>query len=215
MTDTTVVYYTDNTFNGKLAETVRSRIKRIADAEIISVSQEPLSFGLNICVGKIGRCFLSLNKQILAGLQAANTMYVALAEHDTLYPDGYFDWTPEYRDVFYYADNTVWVVAKKGPQYGQFMTHHKQNPSLESLICGRSVLMTAIKRRIKLLEDDGERIPGWGEPGYAYDDERYVMRSLDVPIIDIKHNDNFTMRTGIMTEIFWEIDGWGKFEDIV
>jgi hypothetical protein len=211
----TVLYYTDNSFKGKLAEAVRSRIKEITDAPIISVSQEPLDFGRNLCIGKIGRSLQSINKQLLMGLIAVETPYVALAEHDTLYPDKYFDWIPPSRDTFYYADNTIWVVAKKGPQYGQFMTHFSQRPSLESLVCDTDILFRAIERRVKLAESGVDLPRGWQEPGYAYEDEKYEMHSLAAPVIDIKHNDNYTMREGCMTKVFWEAEGWGRFEDIV
>ena len=116
---TTLIYYTDGAIEDSLAELVRDRLLRTG-LPIVSVSQEPMDFGVNVCVGKIGRSYSNIQSQIVIGLYAAKTENVALCEHDTLYPDSYFDYVPK-KDVFVYNRNRIFAIVKKGPQYGEFI----------------------------------------------------------------------------------------------
>ena len=213
----TVLYYTDNSLSEDIYSKCRKYLLLAAGGcPVVSVSQLPVDIGRNVCVGNIGRSFLSLYKQLAEGLRAVETEYVALAEHDVLYPIGYFDWIPPRDDTFYYSGNTIWSVHKKGVQYGMYMTSATQHPSLESLICNKNLLSIAIGKRISLLEKPTQPRPaGWGEPGFAYDDEQYEMRFLGIPIIDIRHNDNYTMRTGNFEKTFWVAEGWGRYDSII
>ena len=50
-----VIYYTANTEKEPLAGNVRKRLLSvIEDLPLISVSQKPMDFGTNICVGDVG-----------------------------------------------------------------------------------------------------------------------------------------------------------------
>lgn len=67
----TVVYYTSNWLDTQnpyfLENTKKQLLTAIGDLPLISVSQKPIAFGTNICVGEIGRSHLNLYRQILAG----------------------------------------------------------------------------------------------------------------------------------------------------
>ena len=64
MAETTVIYYTDNSIDEKLMKFCQKNILEAAQGKpIISVSQKPIDFGENICVGEIGRSHLNLYKQ--------------------------------------------------------------------------------------------------------------------------------------------------------
>jgi hypothetical protein len=70
----TLIYLTDNSLAEPIASKCRELLVREAkDIPIVSVSQEPIELGLNVCVGKIGRSWLSLYKQMMAGLEAVKT----------------------------------------------------------------------------------------------------------------------------------------------
>ena len=96
MGDLTVIYYTSN----KEKELFESRIREsildmIGDIPLISVSQKPIDFGKNICVGDVGVCGHNLFRQFQIGAKAAKTKYVCNVEADALYPKEYFEFTPE------------------------------------------------------------------------------------------------------------------------
>jgi hypothetical protein len=110
----TILYLTDNSFNPDLASFVRRKLVEAAGGRrIISVSQKPIAFGDNICVGEIGRSWHSLYSQLLAGVSAADTEYIAIAEHDCLYTPEHFAFVPPRHDTFYYNKN-CWFVQWGG-----------------------------------------------------------------------------------------------------
>lgn len=69
---------------------------------IVSVSQEPLDFGDNICVGDIGRSRHNIYRQLRLGLQRAQSRFVVVCEADFLYPPAFFQFNPEREDTYYY-----------------------------------------------------------------------------------------------------------------
>jgi len=215
--DTTIIYYSDGCVNDKIAKLVRKYLLK-SNCPIISVTQEPLDFGTNVCVGKIGRSWKSIQSQVMAGLLSAKTKYIALAEHDVLYPEGYFDFVPPDDEIFFYNKNRVFVVAKKGPQYGTYIKYRDSHPNADQLICNRTLLWRATDiRRELLLKCSAKNLPaGWGEPGFSFPDETYAWRDSKIPSIDILHNDNFTARTGRYRpdDLSLYVAGWGKWEDI-
>ncbi len=215
--DLTIIYYTDGSVKDYIGNLVRSYISK-AGVPIISVSQEPIDFGTNICVGKIGRSFESIHKQTLTGAKAAKTKYIALAEHDTLYPDGYFDWLPPSDDTFYYNKNRVFVVAKKGPQYGMYIYYDDARPNADQLICNRELFIEAIEKRLALISENPPELPrSWCEPGVSdyFEGEKREWRYNKPHSVDILHNDNFTARVGTFVDTGYELDGWGPFKEIL
>ncbi|HDZ13370.1 hypothetical protein LCGC14_0643800 [marine sediment metagenome] len=210
---TTIIYYSDGSVEKSIGKLVKKYILK-SGKPIISVTQQPLDFGTNICVGDIGRSYKSIQSQVLVGALCAKTKYIALAEHDTLYPEGYFDWIPPKDDVFYYNKNRVFIVAKKGPQYGMYILYEDAHPNADQLICNRKLFIDATIQRIELL-DSGKKLPtGWGEPGFNWNGESFEWRRNKIASVDIFHNDNFTVRHGCFKDTAWTIDGWNRFKDI-
>lgn len=62
---------------------------------IISVSQKPIDFGENICVGDVGTSATNCRRQLLIGAKAAKTDFICPAESDFLYPPEIFKFMPE------------------------------------------------------------------------------------------------------------------------
>ena len=216
--ETTIVYYTDGSVEDSLAELVRNRLQRTG-LPIVSVSQQPLDFGENFCIGEIGRSYENIQSQILVGLFMAKTKYVALCEHDTLYPDGYFDFIPPRDDVFYYNQNRIFVIAKKGPQYGTYITYKDTKSNVDQLICNRQLMKSATRiRRDLLVRCRIKDLPsGWDSPGWSFPHETLSWRKTDLPSIDILHNANFTVRQGTYRtdDLSTFAKGWGTWSDIL
>ena len=115
MNDLTVIYYTANFAHEEFTNATRKQLlKSIGDTKLISVSQKPMDFGENICVGDIGRSQVNIYKQVLVGARAAKTKYVALCEDDCLYTPTHFTTMRPDDDQFAYNDNRwglyTWTV---------------------------------------------------------------------------------------------------------
>ena len=109
MHNRTIIYYTSNREDPSFEEKIRANIlKEKGDILVISVSQKPINFGTNICVGDVGHSYLNAWRQMLIGVKAATTPYVVLAEADFLYPKDYFSFEPGGADAYRYGN--VWVV---------------------------------------------------------------------------------------------------------
>jgi hypothetical protein len=115
MTDLTLLYYTANKIEDYLGENVRKHLLEINANKypLISVSQKPLDFGQNICVGEIGMSYYNCYKQILEGAKIVKTKYVALCEDDTLYSQEHFSHRPSNDEVFSFNKN-MWYAEEIG-----------------------------------------------------------------------------------------------------
>jgi hypothetical protein len=141
---------------------------------IISVSQKPIEFGLNICVGDIGRSHLSMYKQMWAGGKEASTEFISLAEHDCLYTPEHFNWIPPEPDVFYYNVNH-WFVQANGSRTGEYS--YMRRRVLSMLICGRDIFLKAVSEKVWMLEHGWmikKGVAGACEPGVLPSEESMV-----------------------------------------
>lgn len=110
MNDLTLLYYSANILPENPAKNVRSYLQDITGGifPLISVTQKPVNFGHNVCVGEIGRTYYNCYKQILIGLRLVRTKYVAMAEDDTLYSMEHFNYRPP-EGMFGYNGN-MWYL---------------------------------------------------------------------------------------------------------
>jgi hypothetical protein len=184
----TVIYLTDNALDERLAEACKRHLLRAIDGKpLITVSQKPINFGDNICVGEIGRCGLNIDKQIRVGLEHVKTPFVAIAEHDCLYNKEHFNWTPPTVEKFYYNRN-IWHLqyhSEAHPEHdGMFSRRKRRNPLLlqSQLIAGRDSLLRATEQKIEILSDPKVYKvwpvkPRLGEPGiYSVDRLRQIFK---------------------------------------
>lgn len=165
----TVIYYTSNYLDIHnpyfLENTKKQLLTAIGDLPLISVSQKPMAFGKNICVGDIGRSHLNIYRQILVGAKAAKTKYVAMAEDDVLYSYAHFhNYVPE-RNVLAYDMNKWSIFTWTNPPLYSFRTNRKV---VNSLIAPRDMLVNGLEERFKKFAGVNEdKIPlhYWGDPG--------------------------------------------------
>jgi hypothetical protein len=181
-------------------------------------------FGQNI-VMDAERGYLTMFRQILAGLEALDTDDAFLAEHDLLYSPSHFDFAPPTQDRYYYNLN-VWKVDA---DTGRAVTYLTKQTS--GLCADRHLLIQHYRERIRRCEAEGfSRRMGF-EPGSHGRKERIDDVSSDVwrsqyPNIDIRHDKNLTASRWSQADFRdqkhcqgWresdEIPGWGKVSDVL
>ena len=123
--NSTIIYYTSQSEQPEFEQKVIDQINLVkGDLPVISVSQNPMDFGENICVGDVGRTYLNAFRQLLIGCEKAKTKFIFTAESDCLYPPGYFDFRPLDENKIYSHVNT-WVLWKTGNDkyYHKEQTH--------------------------------------------------------------------------------------------
>ena len=148
--DKTIIYYTANREDPAFEQKIMDNIMaNKGDLPIISVSQKPIDFGENICVGDVGVFGLNGFRQMLVAAKAAKTKYVIFTEADFLYPKDYFEFDPPDEKECYRHDN-VWI-AFKDPRFGSY---HKKRVSEGAQICNRELL-------IEMYEKFFEGLPMW------------------------------------------------------
>ena len=148
-------------------------VKAANGKPIVSVSHEPVDIGQNICIGKHKPSWLMLYRQLLIGTEAAETKYVAMAEHDCLYNREHYDWQPLDDETFFYNENTWFVqYAEKNHTElkGMYSKWPRQRLALSQLICNRELLLETLNERLNLLDRDRKlvrEIVFAGEPGLS------------------------------------------------
>ena len=102
MSEKAIIYSTTCRLDPRVADVCRRQLRVAAEAAgvpIICVSQGPVHFGdERIDLGPLGLSLESMFSQQVAGLGRAVELGAAwafIAEHDVLYPEGFFDYGPD------------------------------------------------------------------------------------------------------------------------
>ena len=210
--------------------TVQS-ILRDVGLPLVSCSLKPIEFGNpNIVLSGATRGYSTMIRQIRTALEFSGAEYVFFCEHDVLYPESHFDFTPPRDDVFYYNSN-VWRW--------EFNTDHAVRYDrmlpLSCLCVNRDFALEHYLLREKAIHDAGEdafnsREPllarKWGyEPGTkkkkrgGLTDDDFKTWASKEPVIDIRHTNTFsppktTLESFKHAPVNWEeipvgdIPGW-------
>ena len=137
-----IIYYTSNREDPKFEQKIIDNIKEQTNLPVISVSQKPLDFGTNICVGDIGLSYFNEWKQLLIGLKEAKTEFCIAAESDCLYPPEYFTFIPPEKDKVYQYDN-VWIYWTGKPAF------YRKYQCEGAQICGREYWIERLEDALK------------------------------------------------------------------
>jgi glycosyltransferase involved in cell wall biosynthesis len=186
-----IVYYTDCRLDPTIMRACQEQLKRSTNGNrIVSVSLQPLEFGENIHLA-LERGYLTMFKQILAGLEALDTDIVFLCEHDILYHPSHFDFVPPRQDVYYYNEN-VWKVRTSD---GHAL--HYDCKQTSGLCAYRSLLLQHYRERVRRVEAEGFSRKMGFEPGThgraeRVDDYKAEAWKSEYPNIDIRHEYNLT-----------------------
>ena len=97
-----IIYYTDNLLSEPIYSVVQTQLFR-AGWPIYSASLKPIDFGENEVIDE-ERSYPTMLKQIISCLKRSPTKYVFFAEHDVLYPECHFDFSPPEDNIFYYNE---------------------------------------------------------------------------------------------------------------
>lgn len=189
----TIIYYTSNregeVFENKIKEKLRTAC---GDIPIISVSQKPINFGKNICVGNVGISNQNAFRQLQIGAKAANTPFIISAEADCLYPPDYFRYVPQEINECWRNTN-VWILGIGGGGY------YRKRYSEFSQICGREYLIESIDYYL-----EGKAI--WNpvlEHGSCgrrlFEKRRWKYFELKNPTISVKTYNGMHLKTGTMS----------------
>jgi glycosyltransferase involved in cell wall biosynthesis len=187
-----MLYYTDNCAEERILGVVRNQLNKVQNGhQLVSVSQYPIDFGENIEL-PIGRSVLSMFKQILEGLERLTSEIVFFTEHDVLYHESHFDFTPPRNDVYYYNDN-VWALDSKTGQ----ALYYKGMKQVSGLCAYRELLLEHYRKRVEIVERDGFTRRMGFEPGKkkrhgGVDNYGYRYFTSEHPIVDIKHSNCLT-----------------------
>ena len=206
MSNTTVVYFTSNQEELSFEEKIRNKLlQTIGDIPLISVSQKPIDFGKNICVGDIGVTNQNAWRQLQIGAQAAKTKFICAAESDYLYPREYFDFIPETDDVAYRPDE-VWVLFARRSKVKIFAK--KPRGTETTIVVGRGYLIDAIGNML------GEEM--WGN---EYVDQSLIKYSFfhnTIPIVTFKTDNNMHRKVPYeKPSVCREIPYWGNSHDLI
>lgn len=222
--DKAVIYYTDNRLDPHLMKTCQAQLRRVANGiPVIAVSLKPIEFGDKNIVVDAERGYLTMFRQILAGLEASDADVVFLAEHDILYSKNHLEFTPDQKDRYFYNTN-VWKVRVDD---GHALHYLCQQTS--GLCAYRSLLLDHYKERVRRVETEGfSRRMGF-EPGThnrkeRVDDYKASSWMSDKPNIDLRHEHNLTpsrwrkdqFRNQKYTKGWTEaeeVPGWGHTKD--
>lgn len=187
-----LVYYTDNNLDQKIMRICQKQLQKATNGnKIVSVSLNPIDFGdVNIRLF-LKHGYLTMFKQILAGLKLLDTDIVFLVEHDILYASEHFSFIPPKKDVFYYNENTY----KLDYETGQALFYYCKQTS--GLCAYRELLIEHYQKRVKMVEEIGFSRKMGFEPGTHgraervdnYKSEAWMSK---VPNVDIRHGTNLT-----------------------
>ncbi len=185
------LYYTDNRLDPLIMRACQSQLTSSLNGhDIVSVSLKPVGLGRNITLD-MERGYLTMFRQILAGLEANRAEIVFFAEHDVLYPPEYFDFMPPDRAKVYYNLN-VWLVRSSD---GHALYYDAKRTS--QLCAYRDILLEHYRKRVERVEKEGFSRKMGFEPGTHHRNERVDDLQSDVwvskyPAVDIKHGRNLT-----------------------
>lgn len=241
----TILYLTDSVLDPFVAERCRRElIKASGGIEIVSVSQEPLDFGRNVCVGWIGRSAVSMDTQMQVGLEEVKTPFVSIAEHDCLYTPEHFNFFPPDETGFWYNDHCYLVQLRNvnHPQYDGMYSYFKKRRVQSQLTCGTESLKEATGKKLAILCDPvwREKYPKGriGEPGtnhlertwriakanntlHLWEDIKAYITIYNardwksrLPNLDIRHGDNFTVQRRGYRRC-WSLPYWGTFASVM
>ena len=232
-----IVYYTDNRLDEKLMDACQKQLRKAAgDIPIIATSLKGTGFGDQNIMLNEERGYLTMFKQILAGLEATDADVIFFAEHDVMYHPSHFDYIPEGEDRYWYNEN-VWKVRVED---GHALHYLCQQTS--GLCAYRPLLLRHYQERVRRTEEK------FAELGDSRDYRRFIRRQgfepgthgreervddfkakswkSEYPNIDLRHEHNLTPSRWSQDEFRnkryckgWteaeEVPGWGKMEDFL
>ena len=208
--DATVVYYTSNRESPEFEKKIqRTLLENMGDLPLISVSQKPMDFGHNICVGDVGISGHNAFRQFQIGTLEAKTRYILPAESDMLYPPEYFQFEPPTNDRIYvaYPLYVAFMQRRKPKYYG-----YKPRGSESAMVVDRDFLL----RRFDVMF---QKLDTWG----PIEEEIFLLRRqpwekwvLQAPVITFKTDANMHRKTPHdIDHPVYDVPYWGNVRELI
>ena len=219
MNDLTLLYYSAHALPPEVEENVRQALVTTVKNKypIVSVTQKPISFGTNICVGDIGRSHYNCYKQILIGAKEIKTKYVAMIEDDTLYNLEHFAFRPKKGETFYFNKNMRFLEDDR--------FWHKGLTGMFACICETDLLIKTLAPRFEKYKE--EPMPRktqrhfWQEPGrddkLGFPNQKVAYFETKIPLVVLNYFNGMDGKQKSSTnEPFVETENefWGKARDL-
>ncbi|MBI2634986.1 MAG: hypothetical protein HYW79_00325 [Parcubacteria group bacterium] len=206
-----IIYYTSNREKEEFENKIRQNILNVCGGiPIISVSQRPIDFGKNICVGEVGINDDNLFRQVQIACQNTDADYIISTESDVIYPKDYFKFIPSRLDQVYRSDN-IWILYKTRPGY------HKKEYSEGGQIIGREFYLS-------ILEEALQNLPMWNHSTLYVNGGSNKIRNPFVkfrweyfhtdPIISVKTGDGLRHFGGMSHGREEDLPIWGNHEKL-
>ena len=217
-----ILYYTENRLDPIIMNTVQNQILK-SGLPITSVSLKPMDFGDNYVVD-LEPGAVTMTRQILIGLEQSKADVVFLTEHDVLYHQSHYDFTPPRNDTYYFNTNVWrwWYLNDHFITYDNLV-------SLSGLCANRELLLNHYQKRLEMIEENGwgnGRDPDWARtighaPGKSRKsggilDEKVSQWRSEYPNIDIRHGKTATGAKVRLNNFYRPPINWqeAKFSDI-
>jgi hypothetical protein len=195
---------------------IKNILKYSGDIPVISVTQKPIDFGTNICVGdNVGVSGFNFFKQSLIALKNIKTPFALSCEADTVYPPDYFQFIPPREDICY-RDKNLYVMGQHRNYFFK-----KEEGATHAQIVGTEFYRKTLERLFE------------GEPEWDYNEEQKnfpkekfhkkgedVFRASEIefyetinPVIQIKTSQSMRHYTNSDRIPRYELPFWGKGDD--
>jgi len=205
MAETTVLYCTSNREDEVFEQKIKNKLlDGIGDKPLLSVSQKPIVFGHNICVGDVGASYRNLYLQLRIGALAATTDYIQIVESDQLYPPGYFEIEPRHELYMY---KSLYVLRHWDP------THFLQKEyGVLTVIVSRLFLLYRLELQLgKIFE--------WGQSpriGGLFHKRRWAQFDVGAPVITVKTPNGLSSTTGSIVGVapVLTLPHWGSAAEL-
>ncbi|MFA5990495.1 MAG: hypothetical protein WC803_12940 [Sphingomonas sp.] len=200
-------------FEQRIIDNIR---KHCGDLPIISVTQKPIDFGTNICVGDtVGVSGFNFFKQSLIALQNIKTPFALSCEADTVYPPDYFTFVPERLDMCY-RDKNLFVMGQHRNYF-----YKKEEGATHAQIVGTEFYRKTLE---KLFE--GEPEWDYNEEQKNFPKEKFHKKGEDVfkkeeiafyetenPVVQIKTSQSMRHHTHSSRVPIYSLPFWGSGMD--
>jgi hypothetical protein len=180
--DLTLLLATANQLDETVAKKIRDYVIEVTENKypIVSVSQKPIDFGTNICIGEIGTSKYNEYKQILIGAKEVKTKYTAVIDDDVLYAPCHFLQRPS--DDLTFLNETHYWFAQDELDYFWRPSNVQTRGGMWGCIANTETLLNNLTKRYEMYPvdpwADGHKSRDplmWGEPGLK--DEQFGMVS--------------------------------------
>lgn len=203
----TIIYLSSCREDPEFERKIREDLLSKTDLPIVSVTQKPMDFGKNICVGQNGASGFNFCRQVLIACENSQTEYVIHAESDCLYSPDYFTFIPPALDICYRNSN---IYVQK---YRQDFACKKEGSTFSSVV-GREFY---IKRLKELLEGQ----PMWNtemknfpkEIGKKYFDH-YEYFQTKYPCLSFKTGKGMRHHSPSDEIPVYELPYWGSIKEL-